>query len=236
MTLKELTLAEHEMPGLMETRKEYGPKQPFKGLNINGSCIFRRQNPGVLWGPLGSPGVPWGPWGSVGSCGPLGSPGIPWVSPGSTGGPQWGNPRGVMSSSSSSGSKNLKNIFVVGVVAVVIYAAFFCECLSRSESQEQEEAQDRTKRKGCATPCTGNTTRATGKFSSTANLKKGKKTTKHEYFRQALIHRALATTVSQFSHRRAIFDECFTVLPPERHPSCHQKVIFDDSFSVLQPE
>jgi len=34
---KELTLAEHEMPGLMASRKEFGSKQPFKGLNINGS-------------------------------------------------------------------------------------------------------------------------------------------------------------------------------------------------------
>merc|ERR1711976_962670 len=34
---KELTLAEHEMPGLMATRKEFGAEQPFKGLNISGS-------------------------------------------------------------------------------------------------------------------------------------------------------------------------------------------------------
>jgi adenosylhomocysteinase len=34
---KELDLAEHEMPGLMAARKEYGPAQPFAGLNINGS-------------------------------------------------------------------------------------------------------------------------------------------------------------------------------------------------------
>jgi adenosylhomocysteinase len=34
---KELDLAEHEMPGLMAARKEYGPAQPFKGLDINGS-------------------------------------------------------------------------------------------------------------------------------------------------------------------------------------------------------
>merc|ERR1712014_480640 len=44
---KELSLAEHEMPGLMETRKEYGPKQPFKGLNINGSLHMTIQT-GVL--------------------------------------------------------------------------------------------------------------------------------------------------------------------------------------------
>merc|ERR1712166_671541 len=34
---KELTLAEHEMPGLMNCRKEFGTAQPFKGLDINGS-------------------------------------------------------------------------------------------------------------------------------------------------------------------------------------------------------
>ena len=34
---KELDLAEHEMPGLMAARKEYGPSQPLKGLNVNGS-------------------------------------------------------------------------------------------------------------------------------------------------------------------------------------------------------
>merc|ERR1712028_288347 len=44
---KELNLAEHEMPGLMATRKEYGPSQPFKGLNINGSLHMTIQT-GVL--------------------------------------------------------------------------------------------------------------------------------------------------------------------------------------------
>merc|ERR1712025_1509103 len=34
---KELNLAEHEMPGLMACRKEFGPAQPFKGMNISGS-------------------------------------------------------------------------------------------------------------------------------------------------------------------------------------------------------
>merc|ERR1712078_669306 len=33
----ELTLAEHEMPGLMNCRTEFGPSQPFKGLDICGS-------------------------------------------------------------------------------------------------------------------------------------------------------------------------------------------------------
>merc|ERR1712151_10717 len=41
------TLAEHEMPGLMATRAEYGPKQPFAGLNINGSLHMTIQT-GVL--------------------------------------------------------------------------------------------------------------------------------------------------------------------------------------------
>merc|ERR1712003_173857 len=44
---KELTLAEHEMPGLMAARKEYGPKQPFKGMDINGSLHMTIQT-GVL--------------------------------------------------------------------------------------------------------------------------------------------------------------------------------------------
>merc|ERR1719300_824143 len=44
---KELTLAEHEMPGLMEARKEFGPQKPFKGLNINGSLHMTIQT-GVL--------------------------------------------------------------------------------------------------------------------------------------------------------------------------------------------
>src|SRR5690242_182723 len=34
---KEIELAEFEMPGLMSTRKEYGPKQPLKGARITGS-------------------------------------------------------------------------------------------------------------------------------------------------------------------------------------------------------
>merc|ERR1711934_1059790 len=43
----ELSLAEHEMPGLMDARKEFGPAQPFKGLNINGSLHMTIQT-GVL--------------------------------------------------------------------------------------------------------------------------------------------------------------------------------------------
>merc|ERR1719230_1344772 len=44
---KELTLAEVEMPGLMACRKEFGPQQPFKGLNICGSLHMTIQT-GVL--------------------------------------------------------------------------------------------------------------------------------------------------------------------------------------------
>merc|ERR1712151_1302315 len=44
---KELTLAEHEMPGLMAARQEFGPTQPFKGMNINGSLHMTIQT-GVL--------------------------------------------------------------------------------------------------------------------------------------------------------------------------------------------
>jgi len=44
---KELSLAEIEMPGLMAARTEFGPAQPFKGLNINGSLHMTIQT-GVL--------------------------------------------------------------------------------------------------------------------------------------------------------------------------------------------
>merc|ERR1712139_703041 len=44
---KELDLAEVEMPGLMAARKEFGPGQPFKGLDINGSLHMTIQT-GVL--------------------------------------------------------------------------------------------------------------------------------------------------------------------------------------------
>merc|ERR1712195_249406 len=44
---KELTLAEHEMPGLMATREEFGPAKPFAGLNISGSLHMTIQT-GVL--------------------------------------------------------------------------------------------------------------------------------------------------------------------------------------------
>merc|ERR1711977_619730 len=44
---KELTLAEVEMPGLMATRAEFGPQQPFKGVCISGSLHMTIQT-GVL--------------------------------------------------------------------------------------------------------------------------------------------------------------------------------------------
>merc|ERR1711870_24171 len=44
---KELNLAEHEMPGLMNARQEYGPSKPFAGRNINGSLHMTIQT-GVL--------------------------------------------------------------------------------------------------------------------------------------------------------------------------------------------
>src|SRR3981189_3228988 len=34
---KEISIAETEMPGLMATREEFGPKQPLKGARIAGS-------------------------------------------------------------------------------------------------------------------------------------------------------------------------------------------------------
>src|SRR5271156_4470642 len=34
---KEITLAEHEMPGLMSTRREFADSQPLKGARITGS-------------------------------------------------------------------------------------------------------------------------------------------------------------------------------------------------------
>merc|ERR1712165_656515 len=53
---KELTLAEHEMPGLMNCRKEFGSSQPFKGLNINGSLHMTIQT-GVLIETLAAMGA-----------------------------------------------------------------------------------------------------------------------------------------------------------------------------------
>src|ERR1700710_934237 len=44
---KEISLAEPEMPGLMATRREYGPAQPLKGARIAGSLHMTIQT-GVL--------------------------------------------------------------------------------------------------------------------------------------------------------------------------------------------
>jgi len=44
---KELDLAEHEMPGLMSTRKKYGPQQVLKGARVTGSLHMTIQT-GVL--------------------------------------------------------------------------------------------------------------------------------------------------------------------------------------------
>jgi len=44
---KELEIAEHEMPGLMSTRKKYGPNQVLKGARISGSLHMTIQT-GVL--------------------------------------------------------------------------------------------------------------------------------------------------------------------------------------------
>ena len=41
---KEISLAETEMPGLMATREEYGPKQPLKGARIAGSLHMEDQS------------------------------------------------------------------------------------------------------------------------------------------------------------------------------------------------
>merc|ERR1712185_337531 len=53
---KELSLAEHEMPGLMAARAEFGPGQPFKDLNINGSLHMTIQT-GVLIETLAAMGA-----------------------------------------------------------------------------------------------------------------------------------------------------------------------------------
>ena len=45
---KEIELAEHEMPGLMASRAEYGPKQPLKGARIMGSLHMTIQTSVLL--------------------------------------------------------------------------------------------------------------------------------------------------------------------------------------------
>jgi adenosylhomocysteinase len=53
---KELSLAEHEMPGLMQTRVKYGKEQPLKGVRIMGSLHMTIQT-GVLIETLTSLGA-----------------------------------------------------------------------------------------------------------------------------------------------------------------------------------
>jgi len=53
---RELTLAEHEMPGLMATREKYGQEQPLKGVRISGSLHMTIQT-GVLIETLQSLGA-----------------------------------------------------------------------------------------------------------------------------------------------------------------------------------
>lgn len=45
---KELNIAETEMPGLMATREEYGPKQPLKGARIAGSLHMTIQTAALI--------------------------------------------------------------------------------------------------------------------------------------------------------------------------------------------
>src|SRR5512142_3579809 len=45
---KEISLAETEMPGLMATRAEYGPKQPLKGARIAGSLHMTIQTAALI--------------------------------------------------------------------------------------------------------------------------------------------------------------------------------------------
>src|SRR5476649_1204636 len=44
---KELSIAEHEMPGLMAVRKKFGPSKPLQGVRITGSLHMTIQT-GVL--------------------------------------------------------------------------------------------------------------------------------------------------------------------------------------------
>jgi adenosylhomocysteinase len=44
---KEITLAEYEMPGLMQLRRNYGPTQPLKGARIAG-CLHMTIQTAVL--------------------------------------------------------------------------------------------------------------------------------------------------------------------------------------------
>src|SRR3954471_24872862 len=60
---KEIHLAEHEVPGLMALRKEYGPSQPLRGARITGSLHMTIQT-AVLIETLTALGanVRWASW------------------------------------------------------------------------------------------------------------------------------------------------------------------------------
>src|SRR6201996_4433186 len=45
---KEITLAEHEMPGLMALRREYAEAQPLAGARITGSLPLTVQTAGLI--------------------------------------------------------------------------------------------------------------------------------------------------------------------------------------------
>ncbi|WP_317930685.1 adenosylhomocysteinase, partial [Streptomyces cellostaticus] len=53
---KEITLAEHEMPGLMAIRKEYADAQPLAGARITGSLHMTSRRP-----CSSRPWLPWAP-------------------------------------------------------------------------------------------------------------------------------------------------------------------------------
>ena len=44
----QIRLAEYEMPGLMELRREYGPEQPLKGARIAGSIHMTVATAGAI--------------------------------------------------------------------------------------------------------------------------------------------------------------------------------------------
>src|SRR6201998_4125025 len=60
---KEITLAEHEMPGLMATRRDYADAQPLKGARITGSLHMTIQTAGLI-----ETLVPLGAWVRWASC------------------------------------------------------------------------------------------------------------------------------------------------------------------------
>lgn len=45
---KELDVQEHEMPGLMALRQEYGATKPFNGARISGSLHMTIQTAGLI--------------------------------------------------------------------------------------------------------------------------------------------------------------------------------------------